>query len=131
MDNKNPLPAVGKPPASEPELRGFGNPADEEAGRLIMTYEEMLARKAAQDAGVTEIPPVTRSPEPVTENQGVTEIALEAVTKNPPAGPVTKIPCEPEATVTENQARRGRPKLPVTKNAAERMKAYRARKASR
>lgn len=84
MDNfprvKNPLPAIDKPPASEPELRGFGNPADEAAGRKIMTYEEMLAAKAAADGDVTK--PVTKPPSPrCNETKACNETPSEDVTK--------------------------------------------------
>jgi hypothetical protein len=42
---RNPLAGRPSPPRQPPDLtpRGAGNPHDEEAGRKIMTYEEMMA----------------------------------------------------------------------------------------
>jgi hypothetical protein len=81
---RNPLEGVTikRPEAADPELRGFGNPDDEAAGRLIVTYEEMLAAKAAAESDVTKPSP------PCNETQAVTSQA--ATCNETPSVDVTK-----------------------------------------
>jgi hypothetical protein len=122
----NPLDGIviTKPPKTPPIIRGRGNPIDEAAAARLVTFDEMLA-------GVTKTPRPAKTDETPRGNQADEAAAREiaafvAVTKTQ-AG-VTKTPTAMD-TVTKTHKQGGRPKLPVTKTPAERMRAYRARAA--